>query len=160
MARTIALGEQDFSEIRKNHCFYVDKTDFIRDWWENRDTVTLITRPRRFGKTLMLSMLEHFFSVRHAGRSDLFENLDIWKEEGYRNLQGTYPVIYLSFASIKADQYEETYYAISRLIAREYRRHAYMLKSDSFLPSDQEQFQKIVSGKGNTSDICSSINLL
>ncbi len=160
MARTIAIGEQDFSQIRKYGCFYVDKTAFIKEWWENRDTITLITRPRRFGKTLTLSMVEQFFSIRYAGRSDLFENLSIWKEETYRKLQGTYPVIYLSFASIKADNYEETYYAISRLIAREYRRHTYLLKSDFFLPTDQEQFQKILGTRGNVSDICSSVNLL
>lgn len=160
MARKIALGEQDFTQIRKYDCFYIDKTSFIKEWWENRDSVTLITRPRRFGKTLTLSMVEQFFSIRYAGRSDLFENLEIWKEEAYRKLQGTYPVIYLSFAGIKADNYEETYYAISRLLAREYRRHAYLLKSDSFLPSDQEQYQKILSGTGNVSDICSSVNLL
>lgn len=160
MARTVALGEQDFSKIREYDCFYVDKTNFLKEWWENRDTVTLITRPRRFGKTLTLSMAEHFFSVRYAGRSDLFEHLKIWKEEAYQKLQGTYPVIYLSFASIKAACYEETYYEISRLIAREYRRHAYLLKSDAFLPSDREQFEKIVSGRGNTSDICSAVNLL
>ena len=106
MARTIAIGEQDYSKMIKHDYFYVDKTGFIKEWWEKGDSVTLITRPRRFGKTLTLSMVEQFFSIRYAGRSDLFENLEIWKEEAYRKLQGTYPVIYLSFAGIKADYYE------------------------------------------------------
>ena len=61
MARTVGIGIQDFGKIIRNNCFYVDKTAFIREWWENQDDVTLITRPRRFGKTLAMSMLEHFF---------------------------------------------------------------------------------------------------
>ena len=107
MARTVAIGIQDFEKIIENHCFYVDKTHFIKEWWERQDDVTLIARPRRFGKTLNMSMLEKFFSVEYAGRGDLFEGLDIWKEEKYRNLQGTYPVIGLSFARIKDDDYQK-----------------------------------------------------
>lgn len=95
MAGTVALGVQDFSKIIEQNYFYIDKTNFIKEWWESGDTVTLITRPRRFGKTLTMSMTEHFFSIRHAGRSDLFETQKIWKEEAYRKLQGTYPVIFL-----------------------------------------------------------------
>ena len=101
MARTVSIGTQDFETIITNSYFYVDKTDFIREWWENGDSVTLITRPRRFGKTLNMSMVEQFFSVRFAGRHDLFEHLNIWREEKYRRLQGTIPVISLSFADIK-----------------------------------------------------------
>ncbi|MCI8647660.1 MAG: AAA family ATPase [Firmicutes bacterium] len=63
--------------------FYIDKTDFIRQWWENRDSVTLITRPRRFGKTLNMSMMHKFFSLDYAGRSDLFRGLSIWEEEKF-----------------------------------------------------------------------------
>ena len=81
MARTVGIGIQDFSRIRENNCFYVDKTDFIKEWWESKDDTTLITRPRRFGKTLNMSMLEAFFSVDYADRGDLFEGLSIWKEE-------------------------------------------------------------------------------
>ncbi len=103
MARTVGIGNQDFESIRQNGYFYIDKTNFIREWWENGDSVTLITRPRRFGKTLNMSMLEKFFSVEYAGRSDLFEGLSIWQEEKYRQLQGTYPVISISFADVKAD---------------------------------------------------------
>lgn len=88
MARTVSIGNQDFESLRVKNCFYVDKTGFIREWWESEDVVTLIARPRRFGKTLNMNMLEKFFSVEYAGRSDLFEGLDIWKEEKYRRLQG------------------------------------------------------------------------
>lgn len=69
--------------------------------------MTLITRPRRFGKTLNMSMLNCFFSDRYAGRSDLFEGLFVWEDEKYRKLQGTYPVIFLSFADVKQPNYKE-----------------------------------------------------
>ena len=113
MARRIGIGNQDFETVRKSGCFYIDKTRFIREWWENGDVVTLITRPRRFGKTLNMSMLEQFFSLEYAGRGELFQGLAIWQEKfsdgekssdgnyKYRQLQGTYPVISLSFANVK-----------------------------------------------------------
>ena len=100
MPRTVGIGHQDFEQIITNHNFYVDKTMFIKEWWENNDAVTLITRPRRFGKTLNLTMTEYFFSVSHCRRSDLFQHLSIWQEEKYRDWQGTYPVIFLSFAGV------------------------------------------------------------
>ena len=88
MARTVAIGIQDFAKVITNHCFYVDKTDFIREWWECKDEVTLITRPRRFGKTLNMSMVEQFFSLEYAGQAAVFQGLSIWREESYRALQG------------------------------------------------------------------------
>ena len=104
MPRIVGIGHQDFEQMITSDNFYIDKTMFIKEWWENNDTVTLITRPRRFGKTLNLSMTEHFFSVKPSGRDDLFQNLSIWQEEKYRELQGTYPVIFLSFAGVKEDR--------------------------------------------------------
>lgn len=120
------LGYQDFEEVRTQHIFYIDKTDFIREWWECADKVTLITRPRRFGKTLNLSTINCFFSNRYAGRSDLFEGLAIWEEKSsdgdykYRKMQGTFPVIFLSFANIKAAKYGDMEYKISEVIAKLY----------------------------------------
>ena len=108
MARTVAIGYQDFEKIRENAYFYVDKTYFIREWWENGDAATLIARPRRFGKTLTMSMVEKFFSIDFAGKGELFEGLAIWQEKSpdgdyrYRRLQGTCPVVSLSFAKVKA----------------------------------------------------------
>ena len=106
MARVVGIGKQSFEKIIKENCFYVDKTYFIKEWWESQDDVTLITRPRRFGKTLNMSMLECFFSNKYKDRGDLFEGLEIWNDEKYRKLQGTYPVIFLSFAKIKQNTYE------------------------------------------------------
>ncbi len=101
MARIIGIGIQSFEKLITENSFYIDKTDFIRQWWENRDDVTLITRPRRFGKTLNMNMLERFLSLEYAGQGEIFEGLSIWKVEKYRNLQGTWPVLFLSFADIK-----------------------------------------------------------
>ena len=101
MARIVGLGHQDFARLITNDYFYIDKTSFIKEWWENGDDVTLITRPRRFGKTLNMNMLERFLSVKYKGQGEIFEGMSIWKEEKYRRLQGTYPVIFLSFADIK-----------------------------------------------------------
>ena len=108
MPRTVAIGIQDFEKIRNGNYFYIDKTSFIKEWWESGDDVTLIARPRRFGKTLNMSMLEQFFSVNYAGREDLFEGLSIWEEEKYRKMQGTYPVISLSFARVQEADYDTT----------------------------------------------------
>ena len=106
--KTVAIGIQSFDKIIEGNYFYIDKTDFIKEWWESGDDVTLITRPRSFGKTLNMSMLEQFFSVKYADRGDLFEGFSIWKEEKYRKLQGTYPVISLSFANVKEVDDEKT----------------------------------------------------
>ncbi len=116
MARVIGIGHQDFEQLVISDGFYVDKTMFIREWWESRDVVTLITRPRRFGKTLNMSMLEKFFSVRYAGRGSLFSGLSIWKDEKYRRLQGTYPVIVLSFANVKETSYENARKKICQIL--------------------------------------------
>ncbi len=120
MRSVISIGNQDFVSIRKNNCFYIDKTDFIREWWENRDSVTLITRPRRFGKTLNMSMIEYFFSVNYSDLGQYFEGLSIWENEQLCKLQGTYPVISLSFADIKATSYESARMSIIRKLVRLY----------------------------------------
>lgn len=107
MAKTVAIGIQDFGDLIQKDCFYIDKTDFIQEWWENKDTVTLIARPRRFGKTLNMSMTEQFFSLKYADKGEVFEGLSIWEHEEYRALQGTYPVISLSFANVKETCYRD-----------------------------------------------------
>lgn len=86
MARTVGIGIQDFEKIIEGNSFYVDKTKFIKDWWESRDEVTLITRPRRFGKTLLMSTVEKFFSTKYEGRGDLFKGLFIWEHKDFRKL--------------------------------------------------------------------------
>ena len=96
MKRTVAIGVQDFEGLREDRCFYVDKTNFITEWWKGKDSVTLITRPRRFGKTLNMSMMNCFFSNRYANRGDLFEGLKVWEDPDMCKEQGTWPVIFLA----------------------------------------------------------------
>ena len=146
MARTVAIGIQDFEQIRKNNYFYVDKTDFIKEWWESGDSVTLIARPRRFGKTLNMSMLEKFFSLKYADRGDLFEGLSIWGDEKYRELQGTYPVIALSFANVKGADYISTKMSIYRMIVDLYAKNSFLLSSASMTDADVQFFDSICMG--------------
>ena len=136
----VSIGKQDYESLIKSGCFYVDKTYFIKEWWESQDDVTLITRPRRFGKTLNMSMLECFFSNKYAGRSDLFEGLSIWNDEKYRQLQGTYPVIFISFAGVKQNNYLDTVKKIKKCIVELYNKYDYIIKSDIFNNNEKELY--------------------
>lgn len=143
--RVINIGAQAFDEIRWHGDFYIDKTDFIREWWENRDTVTLITRPRRFGKTLNMRMLECFFSTEYQHRSDLFEGLHIWENAQYRELQGTYPVIFLSFARIKEQNQTDAAAAICRLLTQVCGHYSYLLSSEKLQAYEKERLRRYCS---------------
>ena len=140
MAKVISIGNQSFESMRERDNFYVDKTSFIKEWWENEDIVTLITRPRRFGKTLNMNMLECFFSNQYKDRGDLFEGLDIWKEEKYRKLQGTYPVIFLSFAGIKGNTFEMSKKQIGDKIVELYESNRFLLKSECISDTEKKRY--------------------
>ena len=143
MARTIAMGSQDFETIVSENSFYVDKTNFIKEWWENRDSVTLITRPRRFGKTLTMNMVERFFSVKYAGQGELFAGLDIWREKKYQDLQGTYPVINLSFAGVKGNTCKEIISQIYQIISDLYIQNYFLRESDLLAEPEKEYFDQV-----------------
>ena len=145
MGRNIAIGIQDFGDLIQKKYFYIDKTSFLKEWWEKGDSVTLITRPRRFGKTLNMSMTEQFFSMDYAGRGDLFEGLFIWREEKYRKLQGTYPVISLSFANVKEVNYVNTRERICQLLTNLYVKHSYLKESKVLTDTDRAFFDRILS---------------
>ena len=147
MARTVAIGLQYFEDIRTRNVFYVDKTNFIREWWESEDAVTLITRPRRFGKTLNMSMLECFFSNQYAGRGDLFEGLSIWEEEKYRQLQGTYPVIFVSFASVKDKSFEDAKFSMVELFLDLYKRYPYVETDEMLVQAKKTVIRQVGEGK-------------
>ena len=157
MARVVGIGKQSFDDIRKKDCFYIDKTDFIKDWWESADDVTLITRPRRFGKTLNMDMLKCFFSNQYEGRKELFEGLDIWKDGEYRELQGTYPVIFLSFADIKADNFKDTKNVLVSVINDAYKQHSYLLKSDKLTEAEKNMYEQL-DNYANNADINKKIS--
>lgn len=143
VGRTIGIGHQDFEVVRQKDCFYVDKTGFIREWWEANDVVTLITRPRRFGKTLTMSMLEKFFSLRYADRGELFDGLQIWEDGTYRELQGTYPVISLSFANIKETSYETARKKICLTLSNLYSGYNYLLDAGVLDEKEKDFFQSV-----------------
>ena len=140
MARTVSIGNQDFEKMIQRNCFYVDKTGFIKEWWENEDEVTLITRPRRFGKTLNMSMLKCFFSNKYADRGELFEGLEVWEDEKYREIQGTYPVIFLSFAGIKGNTFELSKKQICDKIVELYESNRFLLKSDCISETEKLRY--------------------
>ena len=144
MGRTVGIGHQDFEQVRKNNLFYIDKTGFIEEWWKRADSVTLITRPRRFGKTLNMSMTEKFFSLNYADRGDLFDGLKIWKSEEFRNLQGSYPVISLSFANVKERNYPEARRKICQILSDLYSANRFLADAD-LLDEKERNFYSAVS---------------
>ncbi len=143
MKKVIAIGTQSFEKMREQDNFYIDKTCFIKEWWENQDEVTLITRPRRFGKTLNMDMLNCFFSNNFENRADLFEGLSIWQEEKYQKLQGTYPVIFLSFAGIKENTYEGTLRMIKQTLSDVYNKFYFLLEEDVLNENEKRHFKAV-----------------
>ncbi len=149
------LGYQNYEKMMRNDIFYIDKTDFIKEWWDYADEVTLITRPRRFGKTLNMSTVECFFSKQYEGRSDLFEGRKVWEDEALRNLQGTYPVIFMTFAGAKSgyDDRDENgvtitkaeglKIAVKKIIARTYKKFEDIMKSDLFSEKDRKYYASV-----------------
>lgn len=149
MNQVISIGNQGFDSIRQEQSFYIDKTAFIKEWWESRDSITLITRPRRFGKTLNMSMLNCFFSNRYEGRGDLFEGLVIWKEEAYRKLQGTFPVLFLSFAAVKADNLEDAKQQLKAQIAGLYEENRFLLDGTLLSGNEKKEYRKVTMYMGD-----------
>lgn len=159
MGEIISVGNQSFESIREMGAFYIDKTNFIKEWWENGDIVTLVTRPRRFGKTLNLSMMESFFSNQYAGRADLFEGLSIWNDEEYHKLQGSFPVLFISFAGIKSDNYEMAREGIVNVIIDLYVKYSFLLQED-LLDSQEKEYFSFINREMTDSAIALSLNRL
>lgn len=165
MSKIISIGKQDYASLREEDYFFVDKTDFIKQWWEAGDEITLIARPRRFGKTLNMSMLNCFFSNQYADRSDLFQGLSIWKEEKYQKLQGTYPVIFLSFADVKQTNYKDAICKIKRIIATVYQQYIKIAESDQLSSLQKMQFLAVapdmddVTAQSALQDLCCYLSL-
>lgn len=147
---TVGIGKQNYESLIMSDCFYVDKTYFIKQWWESQDDVTLITRPRRFGKTLNMSMLNCFFSNKYMNRADLFEKFEIWTDEKYRKLQGTYPVINLSFADVKDDNFKNAKNSIISVISDVYRTHSYLIETDEITDAEKGVFKALDAYSNNT----------
>lgn len=161
---TVSIGNQGFDDIRENKYFYIDKTGLIKEWWSSGDAVTLITRPRRFGKTLNMSMLNCFFSNQYANRGDLFEGLSVWEDEKYRLLQGTYPVIFLSFADVKQNDLQGALWKIKKIIFNIYQQYAWLGSWEGLMAVEREQFVGITPDMEDTAaqsaiqDLCSYLS--
>lgn len=141
--KTVGIGKQDFASLREEKCFYIDKTAFIKEWWDSKDDVTLITRPRRFGKTLNMSMVECFFSNRYENRGDLFEGLEVWNDGKLREQQGKWPVLFLSFASVKTSSYEQSRKKICTLIRELYKKNDFLLAGNTLSDSEKRDFAEV-----------------
>lgn len=149
LAHTPGIGYQRIDEIIDEKVLYVDKTHFIKEWWESKCQVSLITRPRRFGKTLMLSTVNCFFSTLYEDRKDIFEGLKIWKYEEYRRMQGTFPVIFMSFAAVKASDFSGAIHTISRYCYDLYVTHGYIMDADVLSDEDKSIYTRYREGLGN-----------
>ena len=159
MKRVIATGVQDFESLSVNKDFYIDKTDFISKWWKGRDAVTLITRPRRFGKTLNMSMLNCFFSDKYGNRGELFEGLKVWEDAEMREQQGKWPVIFLSFAGIKGTTYTDTMIQMKKVLTKLFLGFPELYEYEGFHKNEKQALDEICEHMSDT-DAALSINLL
>ena len=141
--KVIGIGKQSFEDIIQSNCFYIEKTSLIKEWWESEDDITLITRPRRFGKTLNMDMLKCFFSNQYQDKGYLFEGLNIWKEKKYQQLQGTYPVIYLSFADVKQTNYKDAVLKIKKIITDVYQQYIELAGWEGLTEVQIRQFRSV-----------------
>ncbi|GAA0076047.1 AAA family ATPase [Clostridium sp. CTA-5] len=158
--KPLPIGVDNFEKLITRDYYYIDKTLLIKDLLDNKADVNLFTRPRRFGKTLNMSMIQYFFEKREEDNSYLFEGLNIMKEgEKYTSHIGKYPVINLSLKSGKQPNFELAYISITRRIAEEYKRHEYILKSEK-LKDDKERFLKILREQGDEGDYIDSLFFL
>ncbi len=159
MSKVISIGRQSFEELIKNDCFYVDKSGLIKEWWESQDDITLITRPRRFGKTLNMDMMKCFFSNRYAQREELFCSLFIWKEEKYRRLQGTFPVIFISFADVKQTNCEDAVKKIKRIITDLYQQYIELSLWKGLTETERRQFLSVTPDMDDVTAQCAIMDL-
>jgi len=159
MKKEVSIGNQNFEDMRINGDFYIDKTEFIREWWKKRDTVTLITRPRRFGKTLNMSMLNCFFSNKFVNRGDLFEGLNVWEDADMRAQQGKWPVIFLSFAGIKGKTYEDTIVQMKKILTKLFIDFPELYRYEGFEKNERLALEGICEEMSDT-DAALSVNLL
>ena len=150
MARKVSTGIDTFSELRDYNIFYIDKTHFIKDWWEQNDKVTLITRPRRFGKTLMIDTVRTFFSTEYRDRLDLFDGLFISSYNKLCSIQGKTPVIFLSFSDIQSTSFSEMKDEIKLSLSSIYNNFEYTLDLKLFSERDRYHFSLVNLGMSDS----------
>ena len=153
----LPVGVSDYRKASSEY-YYIDKTLMIRDFLDEVPMVSLFTRPRRFGKTLNMDMLRTFFEKSDEDSSKYFVDRKIWTcGEKYRNQQGKFPVIFLSFKDVKCQTWEETYNMIALLIRMEYKRHAELNSNNN---PDYDFYERIVQGTADGKDYMLSLMML
>ncbi|AKA70496.1 AAA family ATPase [Clostridium scatologenes] len=158
--KPLPIGIDNFEKLITRGYYFIDKTLLIKDLLDNKTDVNLFTRPRRFGKTLNMSMLQYFFEDSKKDNSYLFEGLNIMNAgEKYTSHMGKYPVINLSLKSAKQPTFELAYISIRRRIAEEYKRHEYILEHQE-LKHENERYLKILKEQGEEGDYIDALYFL
>ncbi|MBS0622137.1 MAG: AAA family ATPase [Verrucomicrobia bacterium] len=160
MKKRLPIGISDFRKLIDGGYAYVDKSLLIAEIIDEGTEVALIPRPRRFGKTLNLSMLRYFFEHGDEDTSYLFKDLQIWQHATCRALQGQFPVIFLTFKDIRHSSWESTFEHFSLLLAKECQRHRYLLEGDLLGLEEQEQFRTLLKAEANPTLCATSLLLL
>ena len=158
--KPLPIGVEDFKRLVDNEYYFVDKTLMIKELLENKETVNLFTRPRRFGKTLNMSMLQRFFEATEKSNAYLFDGLKIAAYPEYMVYQGQYPVISISLKSMKRASYQEAYFEYVKLLSDEFERHEIILQSDLVSEEDKLEFQKIKRRIAEPKEYNSAVKLL
>jgi len=157
--KKLPIGISDYKKLIENDCYYVDKTLFIKEFWEGLSEVILIPRPRRFGKTLNLSMLRYFFEHTIVDNSHLFSHTAIWQDPSIRELQGQFPVIFLTFKDVKEKSWESCYKKIREVIANEFRRHFNILEQ-TLASYDLEKYLNLLKENAEEETYSTSLRFL
>lgn len=158
--KPLPIGVEDFKRLVDNEYYFVDKTLMIKELLENKETVNLFTRPRRFGKTLNMSMLQRFFEATEKSNAYLFDGLKIAAYPEYMAYQGQYPVISISLKSMKRASYQEAYFEYVKLLSDEFERHEIILQSDAVSEEDKLEFRKIKKRIAEPKEYNSAVKLL
>ena len=157
----IGIGESDFKSLRIKNYYYIDKTMYIKDMIDNSSKVVLVTRPRRFGKTLNMSMLKYYFDCRQKDNRELFNGLKIMEqEEKYTSKLGAYPVIYMTLKDVKGNNFEETLLSLRTELVELYIDYVSILENEKLLDVEKEMFKTILNLKANKVDMQNALKLL
>ncbi|MBN1050092.1 AAA family ATPase, partial [Clostridium botulinum] len=161
MKKSIQVGTSDFREIIKENYYFVDKSLLIKEFLENSAKVILTPRPRRFGKTLNMSMLKYFFDIENKDENkDLFKGLEIENEEEIMKMQGAYPVIFLTFKNEKHLSFENLQEGLKSVMYNIYMDHYYLLESEKLSQFDKERFKEILDRKGSIVEFSEALSNL
>ena len=161
MAMKVFVGGENYDELRRRNCYYVDKTEMLYELVNNTDNmVTLFTRPRRFGKTLTMRMIESFFDINRDSRA-VFEDLDIMKHEDFcADWMNQYPVLFISLKDAQGLTFEKAYAKLMTIISDVCKKHNYLEKSEKVNPADAEKFTRLMFETAEEQDVQNSLLLL